>query len=129
MRYDYHIAYPLDSSAITIPITGTHQSQTIGWHAQASPAILFPSTAVAAASILIILYINLILAQDNPIDRAGFDPSAALDLMAVASAGGMNGMFDDLDKWSDSASPDPRVKFGTIGKINGLVRADTYTVV
>ncbi|KAJ6459569.1 hypothetical protein C8R45DRAFT_1081381 [Mycena sanguinolenta] len=78
---------------------GTAITTTLGWQYKewASFAVLIPSTFVAVASILIVLFTQF-RSRGVPVQHTAFDPSDPLALMAAASAGGMGNTFDGLTK-------------------------------
>ncbi|KAJ7883765.1 hypothetical protein B0H13DRAFT_2667116 [Mycena leptocephala] len=85
--------------SMTKPINGSALTTTLGWEYRqgATDAILIPSTFVAVASVVIVLLAQ-VLNQGIPARHAHFDPTDPLVIMAAASAGGMDEMFNGLAK-------------------------------
>ncbi|KAJ7859446.1 hypothetical protein B0H14DRAFT_3135119, partial [Mycena olivaceomarginata] len=86
-------------STMTRAIIGTALTTSLGWDYReaGSAAILIPSTFVAVASILIVLFAQY-RNHGIPTQHANFDPNDPLLLMAAASAGGMHETFQGLEE-------------------------------
>ncbi|KAF7367642.1 hypothetical protein MSAN_00827800 [Mycena sanguinolenta] len=107
---------------------GTAITTTLGlqYKQWASFAVLIPSTFVAIASILIVLFTQF-RSRGIPIEYAAFDPSNPLVLMAAASAGGMGNTFDGLTKEHVKEGQSKKVKLAHIGGKVGFVQVDTMS--
>ncbi|KAJ6472043.1 hypothetical protein C8R45DRAFT_416064 [Mycena sanguinolenta] len=84
-------------STMTHTISGHAFTTSLGWayNKADSPAFLIPSTFVAVASILIVLFAQF-RNRGIPEQHADFDPNDPLLLMAAASAGGLRETFPGL---------------------------------
>ncbi|KAJ6536934.1 hypothetical protein B0H19DRAFT_1270623 [Mycena capillaripes] len=106
-------------------IFGAALTVTVGWehNAGVNNAILIPSTFVAIASILIVLFAQCIKwARGTAIEHVDFDPNEPLLLMAAASAGGMVDTFPGLTKEALEDGGRKRVMLAQVGGRDGLVQ-------
>ncbi|KAJ7107716.1 hypothetical protein C8R44DRAFT_744314 [Mycena epipterygia] len=96
---------------------------TLGWEYTTSTLItvaaLIPSTFVAVASILIVLFAQL-RNRGIPIRQADFDPNDPILLMAAASAGGVPDTFCGLAQDDVKKARGKRVKLSEIGGRDGF---------
>ncbi|KAJ6536025.1 hypothetical protein DFH09DRAFT_1179356 [Mycena vulgaris] len=111
-------------SSMRRAINGTAFTTTFGWEYTGgmSNAILIPSTFVALASILIVLFAQCVrLNRGISIEHADFDPNDPLLLMAAASAGGMGNTFRGLSKEELEEGGEKRVILARVGNRDGFV--------
>jgi hypothetical protein len=108
---------------MTRPINGSALTTTLGWKYQqgATNAILIPSTFVAVASIVIVLLAQ-VLNRGIPARHADFDPTDPLVLMAAASAGGMDEMFNGLAKEDIKDGGGKKLRLAHIDDKDGFVQ-------
>ncbi|KAJ7759866.1 hypothetical protein B0H14DRAFT_2634288 [Mycena olivaceomarginata] len=109
--------------SMTRPINGSALTTTLGWKYRqgATNAILIPSTFVAVASIVIVLLAQ-VLNRGIPARHAHFDPTDPLVLMAAASAGGMDEMFNGLAKEDIKDGGDKKLRLAHIDDKDGFVQ-------
>ncbi|KAJ7780944.1 hypothetical protein B0H16DRAFT_602757 [Mycena metata] len=109
--------------SMTRPINGSALTTTLGWEYQqgATNVILIPSTFIAVASIVIVLLAQ-VLNRGIPAHHADFDPTDPLVLMAAASAGGINEMFNGLAKEDIKDGGGKKVKLAHIDDRDGFVQ-------
>ncbi|KAF7367599.1 hypothetical protein MSAN_00823200 [Mycena sanguinolenta] len=105
---------------------GTAITTTLGWQYKqwASFAVLIPSTFVALASILIVLFTQF-RSHGVPVQHAPFDPSSPVALMAAASAGGMGNTFHGMTKEDVKEGLRKKVKLGQVGGRVGFVQVES----
>ncbi|KAJ7343949.1 hypothetical protein DFH08DRAFT_810484 [Mycena albidolilacea] len=108
--------------SMTMAINGTAFTTTFGWEykQRATYFILIPTPFVAVASILILLWTQ-IMNQGIPVRHVDFDPNDPLELMAAASAGGMGDVFRGLEKEDIREGSDKKVKLAHIEDRDGFV--------
>ncbi|KAF7367594.1 hypothetical protein MSAN_00822700 [Mycena sanguinolenta] len=134
----WHLAAPSDGLLRLHPpsnldmiksTNGTAITTTIGWQYRqlASFAVLIPSTFVAVASIIIVLF-TAFWNRRIPVQHAAFDPSNPLVLMAAASAGGMGNIFNGLTKEDVKEGQKKKVKLGQVGGKFGFVQVNTMSI-
>jgi hypothetical protein len=104
-------------------ISGAALTTSVGWDFReaGSAAILIPSTFLALASILIVLFAQC-LNRGIPIEHADFDPNDPLLLMAAASAGGMRDTFRGLAEGDVKEGGLKKVKLGQVNDRHGFVQ-------
>jgi tripartite-type tricarboxylate transporter receptor subunit TctC len=106
-------------------IIGSALTVTVGWehNVGVNNAILIPSTFVAVASILIVLFAQCLKwVRGTAIEHVDFDPNEPLELMAAASAGGMVDTFAGLTKNDLEEGGGKKVILGQVGAKDGLVQ-------
>ncbi|KAJ6545145.1 hypothetical protein B0H19DRAFT_1266619 [Mycena capillaripes] len=106
-------------------MTGSALTVTVGWehNAGVNNAILIPSTFVAIASILIVLFAQCLKwVRGIAIEHVDFDPNEPLVLMAAASAGGMMDIFSGLTKEDLEEGGGKKVMLGQADGKDGLVQ-------
>ncbi|KAJ7807228.1 hypothetical protein B0H14DRAFT_3152608 [Mycena olivaceomarginata] len=110
-------------STMTRAISGTALTTSLGWDYReaGSAAILIPSTFVAVASILIVLFAQY-RNHGIPTQHANFDPNDPLLLMAAASAGGMHETFQGLEEREIKEGALKKVRLGPIDNRDGFVQ-------
>ncbi|KAJ6589017.1 hypothetical protein B0H19DRAFT_1367496 [Mycena capillaripes] len=101
--------------SMTRNISGYGLTTSLGWDYReaGSAAILIPSTFIAVASILIVLFAQF-RNRGIPVQHADFDPNDPLLLMAAASAGGMREMFGGLAEGDVKEVSSKKVKLGCL---------------
>ncbi|KAJ7107735.1 hypothetical protein C8R44DRAFT_885142 [Mycena epipterygia] len=101
-------------------INGKLLTPTLGWeYTTTTMAALIPSTFVAIASILIVLFAQL-RNRGIPIRQADFNPNDPILLMAAASAGGIPDTFFGLAQDDVKKARGKRVKLSEIGGRDGF---------
>ncbi|KAJ7506945.1 hypothetical protein B0H11DRAFT_2271513 [Mycena galericulata] len=118
---------PLD---ITRTTNGTWTTQTLGWK-HFSPGttlwILIPGIFMACSTFALVLVVVVRHGGDMDGNMHTFDPSNPLHLVAVAAAGGLNGVFRGFDDRNINKGGRLTVLLGSIpGRGPALVRADDY---
>ncbi|KAJ6583077.1 hypothetical protein DFH09DRAFT_1275438 [Mycena vulgaris] len=107
-------------------INGTALTTTYGWEYNAgiNNAILIPSTFVAIASILIVLFAHCMRLMNRGVvvEHVDFDPNEPLLLMAAASAGGMEDTFHGLAKGDLEEGGEKKVILAHFGNRDGLFK-------
>jgi hypothetical protein len=108
---------------MTRTINGSALTTTLGWEYRqgVTNTILIPSTFVAVASIVIVLLAQVVN-RGIPARHAHFDPTDPLVLMAAASAGGMDEMFNGLAKEDIKDGGRKKLKLAHIDDKDGFVQ-------
>ncbi|KAJ7470027.1 hypothetical protein B0H11DRAFT_1389128 [Mycena galericulata] len=108
-----------------VDTSGFALTTTFGWEYTAgiNNAILLPSTLVALASILIVIFAQCMMwIRGISVEHGDFDPNDPLLLMAAASAGGMADTFHGLTKENIEEGAEKKVILAQVGNRDGLVQ-------